>query len=80
MSENQAIRTIKLLQCSDIHLDTPYVGLSAEKSEERRRGLRESFIRLMQYVQNRGVDIVLMCGDIFDTDYATNTTAEVLIR
>ncbi len=71
---------IKLLQCGDIHLDTPYTGLSAEKSEERRRELRNSFSRMMQYVRDRGVDVVLMCGDIFDTVYATNTTAEVLIR
>jgi hypothetical protein len=35
---------------------------------------------MMQYVRDRGVDVVLMCGDIFDTVYATNTTAEVLIR
>ena len=71
---------IKFLQCGDIHLDTPYTGLSAEKSEERRRELRNSFSRMMQYVRDRGVNIVLMCGDIFDTVYATNTTAEVLIR
>jgi DNA repair exonuclease SbcCD nuclease subunit len=71
---------IKFLQCGDIHLDTPYTGLSAEKSEERRRELRNSFGRMMQYVRDRGVDVVLMCGDIFDTVYATNTTAEVLIR
>lgn len=71
---------IKILQCSDIHLDTPYTGLSAEKSEERRRELRNSFDRMMQYVYDREVDVVLMCGDIFDTVYATNATAEVLIR
>lgn len=80
MSAVQEKTHIKILQCSDIHLDTPYTGISAEKSEERRRQLRDSFIRMMQYVQNRGIDVVLMCGDIFDTEYATNTTAEVLIR
>ena len=79
--ENAVEKTnIKFLQCSDIHLDAPYVGISAEKSEERRRELRRSFNRLMQYVRDRGVDVVLMCGDIFDTEYATNNTAEVLIR
>ena len=79
--ENVVEKTnIKFLQCSDIHLDAPYVGISAEKSEERRRELRRSFNRLMQYVRDRGVDVVLMCGDIFDTEYATNNTAEVLIR
>ncbi|MBQ9070840.1 MAG: metallophosphoesterase [Clostridia bacterium] len=80
MSQTTEKKHIKFLQCGDIHLDTPYTGLSAEKSEERRRELRNSFSRMMQYVRDRGVDVVLMCGDIFDTVYATNTTAEVLIR
>ena len=80
MSQTTDKKHIKFLQCGDIHLDTPYTGLSAEKSEERRRELRNSFGRMMQYVRDRGVDVVLMCGDIFDTVYATNTTAEVLIR
>lgn len=80
MGQTTEKKHIKFLQCGDIHLDTPYTGLSAEKSEERRRELRNSFSRMMQYVRDRGVDVVLMCGDIFDTVYATNTTAEVLIR
>ena len=80
MGQTTEKKHIKFLQCADIHLDTPYMGLTAEKSEERRRELRNSFSRMMQYVRDRGVDVVLMCGDIFDTVYATNTTAEVLIR
>ena len=80
MSNTTEKKHITILQCGDIHLDTPYTGLSAEKSEERRRELRNSFGRMMQYVYERKVDVVLMCGDLFDTVYATNTTAEVLIR
>ena len=80
MGQTTEKKHVKFLQCGDIHLDTPYTGLSAEKSEERRRELRNSFSRMMQYVRDRGVDVVLMCGDVFDTVYATNTTAEVLIR
>jgi len=79
MSEKVKTR-LRFLHCSDIHLDTPFVGLSAEKSEERRRMLRGSFIKMMQYVRETNINIVLMSGDIFNTEYATNTTAEVLIR
>ena len=71
---------LRFLHCGDIHLDTPFVGISAEKSEERRRMLRASFVKMMQYIRETNINIVLMSGDIFDIEYATNTTAEVLIR
>ena len=79
MSEKKKTR-LRFLHCGDIHLDTPFVGLSAEKSEERRRMLRASFVKMMQYVRETNINIVLMSGDVFDIEYATNTTAEVLIR
>lgn len=79
MSEEKKTH-LRFLHCSDIHLDAPFVGLTAEKSEERRRVLRSSFMRMMQYVRDSKVNVVLMSGDVFDTEYATNTTAEVLIR
>ena len=80
MSEEKKRTHLRFLHCSDIHLDTPFVGLTAEKSEERRRVLRTSFMRMMQYVRDSKINVVLMSGDVFDTQYATNTTAEVLIR
>ena len=79
MSEKKKTR-LRFLHCSDIHLDIPFVGLSAEKSEERRRMQRASFVKMMQYVRDTNINIVLMSGDVFNTEYATNTTAEVLIR
>ena len=44
MSDKKKTR-LRFLHCGDIHLDTPFVGLSAEKSEERRRMLRASFVK-----------------------------------
>ncbi len=58
----------------------PIVGLTAEKSAERRRMIRASFVKMMQYIRESNINIVLMSGDIFNTEYATNMTAEVLIR
>jgi len=79
MSENNTTR-LRFLHCSDIHLDLPFIGLSEEKSEERRRMQRSSFIKMMQYIRDTDINVVLMSGDIFNTEYATNSTAEVLIR
>ena len=80
MSEEKKQTHLRFLHCSDIHLDAPFVGLTAEKSEERRRVLRSSFMRMMQYVRDSKINIVLMSGDLFNNDHATNSTAEVLIR
>ena len=80
MSEEKKETHLRFLHCSDIHLDAPFVGLTAEKSEERRRVLRSSFMRMMQYVRDSKINVVLMSGDIFNNNHATNSTAEVLIR
>ena len=73
-------KRLKFLHCGDIHLDTPFAGLPSDKSEERRRELRASFMRLMEFVRERQIDYVLISGDLFETDFATGTTAEIIIR
>ena len=80
MSERKQTSQIKFLHCGDIHLDTPFAGLSPEKCEERRRGLRSSFMKMMEFVRGSGVNYVLISGDLFDADYATNSTVELLVR
>jgi len=78
MDENR--KKIKILHCSDIHLDAPFVGMTGEKADERRRELRNTFARMMEFVRERKIDYVLIAGDLFETKYATNMTAEILIR
>ena len=80
MSEHNQSSTLKFLHCGDVHLDTPCIGLSPEKSEERRNGLRSTFMRMMEYVRDGGVDYMLISGDLFNTECATNSTAELLSR
>lgn len=79
-TEKPAGTHLRFLHCSDIHLEAPFAGLSPEKSEERRRELRTTFMRIMQYVRDRGIQVVLISGDLFDMQYVTNGTAEMLIR
>lgn len=73
-------KKIKVLHCSDIHLDAPFVGLPAEKADERRRELRATFDRMIDFIKGRHIDYVLICGDLFETRFATNLTAERLIN
>ena len=76
-SEQQCVR---FLHTGDLHLDSPFSGLSVKKSEERRRELRESFSRMMALVRERNIDLVLIAGDVFDSEYVTHATARLLIE
>ncbi len=80
MTDNTQAKRIRLLHCGDIHLDTPYAGLTFDKSEDRRREHRISFMKLMDLVHEREIDYVLICGDLFETAYATGATADLIVR
>ena len=72
-------QSVRFLHTGDLHLDSPFSGLSAKKSEERRRELRETFSRITAFVRDRAVDLVLIAGDVFDCEYVTPSTARLLI-
>lgn len=80
MSENTQAKILKFLHCADIHLDNPFIGLSPEKSDERRYGLRATFMKMMEYVRGAGINYLLISGDLFETESASNSTVELLIR
>lgn len=80
MSEKNMEIKVKFMHCSDVHLDTPVVGMTPEKSDERKREIRSSFMRFMEFVRGEQTDFVLISGDLFDVEFVTNTTAEIIIR
>ena len=80
MSDKTQATALKFLHIGDVHLDTPFRGLSPELSDERRIGLRQSFSQMMEYVRGAGINYVLVSGDLFDTACATGGTADLIIR
>ncbi len=71
---------VKILHCADIHLDSSFVCGDAVKSELRRSELFSSFSSMMNYVKLNGIDIVLISGDLFDSENVTRDTAALLQR
>lgn len=69
---------IKILHCADIHLDSPFASLPAERAEVRRSELRAAFTSMMLYARMNGCDLLLMAGDVVDSRYATRETAQLL--
>ena len=71
---------MKILHTGDVHLDTPFSGLSPVLSPEMRRELRRTFSAMMKYAADSGVDMVLIAGDLFDNEFVTRETVALLRR
>lgn len=69
---------IKILHTGDIHLDSPFSGLSPRLAETRRNELRAAFTSMMTYAKMNSVDVMLIAGDVFDGEYATRETVALL--
>ena len=68
----------KILHAADLHLDSAFTGLPPEKARERRRESRELPERLADLVLDRGVELVLLAGDVFDGERVYPETLESL--
>lgn len=71
--------SIKILHAADFHLDSPFAGLSSEQAKLRRRESRQLLERLANYVNQNGVQLVLLAGDLFDGATTYRETVEQLI-
>lgn len=68
----------KIVHAADLHLDSAFGGLSADKARERRRESRELVDRLADLVRLEGAEIVLLAGDLFDGERVYPETLERL--
>lgn len=69
---------MKILHLADLHLDSAFSGFSKEESDRRRGELRECFVRTLQMGKERGVSLVLIAGDLFDTPFCSAETRKVV--
>ena len=58
---------IKLIHGADLHLDSPFSGLTPEQAAARRQEQRELLDRLAGLAREREADLVLLSGDLLDS-------------
>ena len=67
---------MKILHCSDIHLDSSMErNLTAAQARERNAEVCATFARMAAFAAQQGVTAVIIAGDLFDTRRATAQTA-----
>lgn len=71
---------IKFLHSADWHLDSAFSALSPEKAALRREEQRELIGRIFSLANEQDCDLVLLAGDLFDSDNAYADTIAALLE
>ena len=70
---------VKILHSADFHLDSAFSALSESRARQRRQESRELVARLVDLANENGVELLLLCGDLFDGERVYAQTTEELI-
>ena len=70
---------VRILHTADLHMDSPFDSLPPAKALTRRREQRENLMRLSRIVEDEGVQLVLLAGDLFDSAASCADTGETLV-
>lgn len=71
---------MKIIHCSDIHLDSKMeTNLPFATAQERNNEICGTFVRMVEYAVEHDVQVILIAGDLFDTERITSKTAGYLL-
>ena len=71
---------IRIVHCADVHLDSPFVVGDPRNAELKRMEIRSTFTSFMMHAKNFGARLILISGDLFDDNYVSKDTANLLMR
>ena len=69
---------VRVLHASDFHLDSAYGALTPEQGRQRRQESRDLIRAMVDYANDHGVQLLLLAGDLLDSDAVYGQTAEEL--
>ncbi len=69
---------LKFIHAADFHLDSAFGALDSRRAALRRAELRETVVRLSDYVNKHDIRLVLLAGDLFDSGSVYAETGEQL--
>lgn len=70
------MKTLKIIHAADLHLDSAFEALGAAKAALRRAEQRQMLQRVFSLVEEKGADLLLLAGDVFD--YSSHAYAETV--
>ena len=71
---------MKIIHCSDVHLDSRLESnLSSAQARERNAEICATFGRMVRYAVDNEVRVVMIAGDLFDTQRVSARTADYVL-
>lgn len=62
---------MKIIHCADLHLASKIDKKSEKVSEERKSAVRATFSRMVEFAKENDVKVILLSGDVFDSNKPT---------
>ena len=59
---------MKIIHCADLHLGSKIESKLMKISSDRKTEVRNSFSKLVDYAEKNEISIILLSGDVFDSD------------
>ena len=71
---------VKLIHCSDLHLDSRMESnLAPDQARQRGNEICSSFSRMVSFAREQGVEAILIAGDLFDSERVSQRTASFFL-
>jgi len=73
---------LRILHTADLHLGSPFSGsgFDSDKIKERKRDLFECFDSILISAQKKKVDLLIICGDLFEEDRVKRSDINSIMR
>ncbi len=71
---------MRILHAADLHLDSAFAGLAEEKAALLRQESRDILRHMVDWANDHAVDVMLLSGDLFDSDRMYSQTARTLAQ
>ena len=70
---------VRILHAADLHLDSPFSGLTPEQAAARRKLQRQLPGKIVELANERNCGLLLLAGDVFDGARVSPETVEALV-
>lgn len=72
--------SLKFIHAADFHLDSPFRGGNSGYGHTRREDVRRAFSSMISLAIEEEVDLLLLCGDLFEQEMVTRDTLSFVRR